>query len=75
MGYWVGQSAWKDRAMQCASTVSYREHVPAMLTARHILAASEGRVPPHAVGVTWHYHHRAWPVSDQFDTPLREANE
>ena len=73
MGYWVGQSAWKDRAMQCASTVTYRRYVPAMLTALHMLAAAEGRVSPHAVGVTWEHRLRAWPVPDQFDTPLRQA--
>lgn len=68
-GYWPGQSTWKDRAMQCASTVTYDPAVR-MLKSLHLLAAAEGRVPPHAVG-TRHWHLRAWPVPDVYDTPLR----
>ena len=75
MGYWVGQSSWKDRAMQCASTVTYRKYVPAMLTALHMLAAADGRVSPHAVGATWAYRLRAWPVADRYDTPLRKRQK
>jgi len=70
-GYWVGQGAWKDRAMQCVSCVTYRP-VPRMLKALHLLAAAEGRVPPYAVG-TSRWVRRAWPVPDWFDTPLRRA--
>ena len=70
-GYWVGEGAWKDRAMQCASCVTYRP-VPRMLKALHLLAGAEGRVPPYAVG-TRRWARRAWPVPDWFDTPLRRA--
>ena len=69
LGYWVGQAAWKDRAMQCASAVTYAP-VPVMLRALHLLAAAEGRVLPYAVGTSYSYS-RAWPVPDPFDTPLR----
>ena len=70
-GYWVGEGAWKDRAMQCVSCVTYRD-VPRMLKALHLLAGAEGRVPPYAVG-TSRWIRRAWPVADWFDTPLRRG--
>ena len=68
-GYWVGESAWKDRAMQCVSCVTYQP-VPRMLKALHLLAAADGRVPPYAVGLSNHAR-RAWPVPDWFETALR----
>ena len=72
-GYWVGQATWKDRAMQCASTVTYR-NVPKMLNELHRLAAAEGRVPPDAVA-SKHFALRAWPVPDLYDTPLRPRKQ
>ena len=69
-GYWVGQSTWKNRAMQCASTVTYK-NVPRMLNHLHVLAAAEGRVPPCNVASV-DYRLRAWPVADLYDTPLKK---
>ena len=74
-GYWVYHAGRKRRSMQAECSVSYKPAMK-MLRALHYLAAAEGRVPPYAVGgyLQRHWVARAWPIPDQYDTPLRRRD-